>query len=78
MTQGQCRAARALLDWSQSDLARAAHVSISTVRDFESGLRTPIANNISALQRALESKGIVFRSGSKLGIEWIPSLDTAK
>ena len=32
-----CRAARGLLDWTQEDLAHAAGVSRSTVRDFEKG-----------------------------------------
>ncbi|WP_315855070.1 helix-turn-helix transcriptional regulator [Chenggangzhangella methanolivorans] len=40
----QCRAARALLDWTQEELANAANLSLSTVRDFEKGRRTPISN----------------------------------
>ena len=60
MTPGQCRAAGGWLDWSQEDLAAAARVSISTVRDFEKGRRVPIANNLKAMQAALESQGIGF------------------
>jgi DNA-binding transcriptional regulator YiaG len=60
MTPEQCRAARGWLDWSQDDLASAAHVSLSTVRDFEKGRRVPIANNLAAMKAALEAKGIVF------------------
>jgi transcriptional regulator with XRE-family HTH domain len=56
----QCRAARAWLDWSQDDLAAAAHVSQSTVRDFEKGRRIPIANNLEAIRAALEAQGIGF------------------
>ena len=56
----QCRAARAWLDWSQDDLAAAAHVSQSTVRDFEKGRRIPIANNLEAIRAALEARGIGF------------------
>ena len=60
MTPEQCRAARGWLDWSQGDLADAAHVSLSTVRDFEKERRVPIANNLAAMKAALEAKGIEF------------------
>jgi transcriptional regulator with XRE-family HTH domain len=59
----QCRAARAWLDWSQDDLAAAARVSQSTVRDFERGRRIPIANNLEAMRAALEARGIGFAFG---------------
>lgn len=55
-----CRAGRAMADLSQRDLAQEAHVSESTVRDFEKGRRTPSHNNLMALQRALEGHGIEF------------------
>ena len=54
----QSRAARAWLDWSQEDLAKRANVSLSTVRDFEKGRRTPIGNNLSALAAALKHAGV--------------------
>jgi ribosome-binding protein aMBF1 (putative translation factor) len=54
----QSRAARGWLDWSQGDLAKRANVSLSTVRDFEKGRRTPIGNNLEALQRAFEAEGV--------------------
>ena len=60
MSPEQCRAARGWLDMSQSDLAEAGGVSLSTVRDFEKKRRTPIGNNMAALVAALESKGIQF------------------
>ena len=37
LTGVQCRAARALLLWSQADLARRARVSAVTIRTFERG-----------------------------------------
>ena len=58
MSPEQCRAARGWLGWSQQDLAKSASVGLSTVKDFENGNRTPIANNLNALQRAIEAAGI--------------------
>jgi DNA-binding transcriptional regulator YiaG len=69
MTPEQCRAARAWLDIGQDVLASAAGVSLSTVRDFEKGRRNPIANNLRAIQAALEQRGIAFVDGEEtLGI----------
>lgn len=56
----QSRAARGWLEWSQEDLAQRANLSLSTVRDFEKGRRTPIKNNIDAMERALSASGIEF------------------
>ena len=54
----QCRAARALLDWSQQDLAKAAHLGLSTIRDFEKGRRVPTHNNLRGIKLALEESGV--------------------
>ena len=55
------RAARALLHWSQGDLAREAAVGVSTVAEFEKGSQTPTANNLTAIGRALEAAGVRFK-----------------
>jgi DNA-binding transcriptional regulator YiaG len=60
MSPEQCRAARGWLDISQQELADAANVSLSTVRDYEKGRRTPIVNNLVAMRSALEAKGITL------------------
>ena len=60
MTPDQCRAARALINWSQSQLAERAGVARATLADFETGKRRPIANNLNALQKNLELGGVVF------------------
>jgi ribosome-binding protein aMBF1 (putative translation factor) len=67
LTPEQSRAARAWLDWSQEDLAKRASVSLSTVRDFEKGRRTPIANNLEAIRRVLAEAGVelVFDDAGK-------------
>lgn len=67
---GNVRAARALLAWSQKDLAKAAGVATSTVADFERGRRTPVANNAQAMRGALEGAGIQFLpKGAVIGPE---------
>jgi len=64
----QSRAARALLGWSQQDLAKNAGVGVSTVADFERGQRTPTKDNADAMRTALEKAGITFRLDSvKIG-----------
>lgn len=60
ITPEQCRAARALLNISQNDLAEWARVSRATLADFERGIRTPHPNNLAALRRMLEDAGIIF------------------
>lgn len=71
MSPEQVRAARAWLGWSQQELAKKASVGLSTVKDFENGSRKPIANNLHAIQRALEEGGIslLFASdGQPIGV----------
>jgi transcriptional regulator with XRE-family HTH domain len=54
----QCRAARALLGWTQRQLAEAAEVGISTVASFEARTGTPIRANLRAIRSALERAGV--------------------
>src|SRR3954470_15296902 len=57
------KAARALLGWSQQELAQQAGIAISTVADFERGERTPVPANMDAIKSALERGGITFLEG---------------
>ena len=62
ITPQQSRAARGLLDWSQSKLAGMSNLSESTIRDFEKGRRLPGPNSLAAIRAALEVAGIQFLS----------------
>lgn len=60
ITPGQCRAARAVLEWSQEQLATEAGVNRMTVADFEQGKRSPMLNNLVMIRRAFEQQGVTF------------------
>jgi transcriptional regulator with XRE-family HTH domain len=68
MTPDQSRAARGLLDWSQTELASRSNLSESTIRDFEKGRRIPSINNLAAIRRALEAAGVEFIDGNQPGV----------
>jgi transcriptional regulator with XRE-family HTH domain len=67
MTPGQCRAARALLGITQSQLARAAKLGLSTVVDFEKERRLVSDEAVKAMQTALQRAGIEFIDGNGAG-----------
>jgi transcriptional regulator with XRE-family HTH domain len=58
----QIRAARALLRWSASDLARESGVSLSTIHRAEAANAETAMTvaNASAIRRALESAGVTL------------------
>ncbi|MCP2083972.1 UNVERIFIED_ORG: transcriptional regulator with XRE-family HTH domain [Methylorubrum zatmanii] len=60
MTKDQCRAARALLNWTQERLSEASGVAKKTIADFESGKRTPYDRTIADLERGLDGAGVEF------------------
>jgi transcriptional regulator with XRE-family HTH domain len=60
MSPSQCRAARALLNWSQEELAERSGVAKKTIADLERDVRFATARTSSALQEALEASGVVF------------------
>ena len=60
MTPTQCRAARALLEITQPELANNAGLGLSTVVDFEKMRRQVSDGAVEAMQKALERAGVEF------------------
>ena len=58
----QVKAARALLRWGQSDLARTSSVSLPTIKRLEagSGIMGGRADTVAAIRAALEKAGVIF------------------
>jgi transcriptional regulator with XRE-family HTH domain len=61
LSRSVCKAARALLDWTASDLAQTAGMSADTIRSFESGrTKTLSRENERTVRSAFERAGVVF------------------
>lgn len=60
MSPAQCRAARAILNITQPDLAKLAALGLSTVVDFEKSRRAVTAESTAAIRAALEAAGVEF------------------
>lgn len=63
ITVEQIKAARALLEWNQDVLAKAAGLSKPALANIERRLSSPRAETLDALQKALEQAGIEFTEG---------------
>ena len=65
----QLRAARGLVGWSQSALAKASGLALSTIKRME-GERGPLrssAGNVLKVQQALEDAGVIFIDADEEG-----------
>jgi transcriptional regulator with XRE-family HTH domain len=60
ITPGQCKAARALLDLTQGELADVAMLGLSTIVDFEKERRQVSIVAIQAIRHALATRGVEF------------------
>ena len=66
----QCKAARALLDWSQEDLSQKAEVAKATIGDFERGARNLRIETMQKVVAVLENAGIRFEGeGDRILVE---------
>ncbi|OOY24438.1 hypothetical protein BMI91_10375 [Thioclava sediminum] len=70
MTPAQCRAARALLEMTQPELAAAAGFGLSTIVDFEKERRVVSETAQARMKEALENAGIAFiqENGGGVGV----------
>jgi transcriptional regulator with XRE-family HTH domain len=60
ISSSQCRAARALLNWSREELAAASKVSRAAIADFETDKRIVRERTSDDLRSALEAAGVEF------------------
>lgn len=60
ITPEQIRAARALLNWKQSDLAEKSGISLPSINNIERNIGSPRLSTLEALRGALQSAGIDF------------------
>lgn len=63
----QCRAARALLEWTQAQLAEAAVVDVEAIELLEARLRRPSRDEQHQIRKALEDGGVVLIDDSSDG-----------
>jgi transcriptional regulator with XRE-family HTH domain len=60
ITPGQCKAARALLGWTQQELAERSGVGVVTIHQLETGANQPRRATVDVVERALQAAGIEF------------------
>jgi ribosome-binding protein aMBF1 (putative translation factor) len=73
VTNEQLRAARALLGWSQTELASKAGLSVPTVKRLERGFGPHVSDETRArLQKAIETAGVEFmeENGGGAGVRF--------
>jgi transcriptional regulator with XRE-family HTH domain len=56
----QLRAARALVGWSQRELAQRTGLDVNTIKGFEQGRSNPTRSTLIALRKAFSEAGVVF------------------
>jgi predicted transcriptional regulator len=69
LTPAQIRAARAMLDWTQRELAERAGISKTGLNNIERGSADPKASTLTAIWRAIEDAGVEFTNGDEPGVK---------
>lgn len=72
LSPAQCRAARALLNWSQPDLATRADVHVQTISNFEKEQSSPSKTTLEKLCGILEDEGIIFLGEDGVRMRQLP------
>ena len=70
ITGAQCRAARALVEWTREKLASNSDVDASVIEEFERQITIPSQDVCDTLQTTLENAGAVFiaENGGGVGV----------
>ena len=68
LSPAQCRAARALLNWSQEELVRQSKITKKTIADFERGATQPRPQTLAQILAAFDAAGIEFLDGNRPGV----------
>jgi transcriptional regulator with XRE-family HTH domain len=71
ITGAQVKAARALLGWTQLQLAKEMHANATTVKNFEAGKRRLSVLETTVIRRILEAAGVEFiaENGGEPGVK---------
>ncbi|WP_199188487.1 helix-turn-helix domain-containing protein [Haliangium sp. UPWRP_2] len=70
----QCRAGRALLDWTQTRLATEAGLDAATVNAFERRKKNLTEDSLLRIRQALEAKGVIFLNSGSPGVRLSPDV----
>jgi|SRR6478735_8670288 hypothetical protein len=62
LTAAQCRAGRALIEWSQAQLSQSASIDVQTIANFENRIRAIDETTRRRLRVTLEAAGVIFIS----------------
>jgi len=68
LAPAQCRAARALLNWSQEELVVRSKITKKTIADFERGATNPRRQTLAQIVTAFEAAGIELLNGRRPGV----------
>ena len=78
LSPAQCRAARALLGWTQETLADKAGIARRTVAHFEVGRRTLLARTRREIAETFERAGVEFMWSMPTGGEGVRLVRTPR